>query len=89
MEVPTTVSTKRQSKKAYVEAAPELNPAIGNNSKFSADLWAVPSNNYHRPIANMKPDSLEEIIKAAKKFTSHKGSLFGIVCGHLQRFFFF
>ncbi|KAH8995780.1 hypothetical protein EDB86DRAFT_2920271 [Lactarius hatsudake] len=70
MDAPVTVPTKRKFKKTYMKAAPRLNPADGDISKFSSDVWATPTTNYYKSIAKMKPGSLEAIVKAANTFLS-------------------
>ncbi|KAH9170847.1 hypothetical protein EDB89DRAFT_1238786 [Lactarius sanguifluus] len=69
MDAPVTVPSKRKFKKTYMKAAPRLNPADGDISKFS-DVWAAPTTNYYKSIAKMKPGSLEAIVKAANTFLS-------------------
>ncbi|KAH8985922.1 hypothetical protein EDB86DRAFT_2300530 [Lactarius hatsudake] len=71
MDAPVTVPTKRKFKKTYMKAAPRLNPADGDISKFSSDVWAAPTTNYYKSIAKMKPGSLEAIVtKATNTFLS-------------------
>ncbi|KAH8991571.1 hypothetical protein EDB92DRAFT_665813 [Lactarius akahatsu] len=70
MDAPVTVPTKRKFKKTYMKAAPRLNLADGNISKFSSDVWAAPTTNYYKSIIKMKLGSLEAIVKAANTFLS-------------------
>ena len=84
MEVPTAESTKSQSNKAYMKAAPKLSPATGSRSHLQLLRRLLfggnPSGNHKLVLVDWKLE-IGYIIKAAMTFISRTRLGSSVVAG--------